>query len=111
MVTGASRGIGRAIAEDLAANGAKVVINYNASTGAAEEVVAAIQANGGEAMAVQADVGNFEQAQSLIKMAIDSYGHLDVLVNNAGTRPSSRAYRTMSSNSCFLRRVGSPPVI
>jgi len=85
VVTGASRGIGRAIAEDLAANGAKVVINYNASAGAAEEVVGAIQNNGGEAMAVQADVGDFEQAQALIKTAIDTYGQLDILVNNAGT--------------------------
>jgi 3-oxoacyl-[acyl-carrier protein] reductase len=85
VVTGASRGIGRAIAEDLAANGAKVVINYNSSAGAAEEVVAAIKNSGGEAMAVQADIGNFEQAQNLIKTAIDTYGQLDILVNNAGT--------------------------
>ena len=85
VVTGASRGIGRAIAEDLAANGAKVVINYNASADAAAEVVAGIEANGGEAMSVQADVGDFEQAQSLIKTAISTYGHLDILVNNAGT--------------------------
>lgn len=85
VVTGASRGIGRAIAEDLAAHGAKVVINYNASAGAAEEVVAAIQANGGVALAVQADVSDFAQAQTLIKTAIDSYGGLDILVNNAGT--------------------------
>ena len=85
VVTGASRGIGRAIAEDLAANGAKVVINYNASADAAAEVVAGIEANGGEAMAVQADVGDFEQAQTLVKTAISTYGHLDILVNNAGT--------------------------
>jgi 3-oxoacyl-[acyl-carrier protein] reductase len=85
LVTGASRGIGRAIAEDLAANGAKVVINYNASAGAAEEVVAAIEANGGEATAVQADVSDFTAAQTLIKTAIDTYGHIDIVVNNAGT--------------------------
>lgn len=85
VVTGASRGIGRAIAEDLAANGAKVVINYNASSGAAQEVVAAIEANGGEATAVQADVSQFSAAQSLIKAAIDTYGQIDILVNNAGT--------------------------
>lgn len=85
LVTGASRGIGRAIAEDLAANGAKVVINYNSSAGAANEVVAAIEANGGEATAVQADVSNFDAAQTLVKTAIDTYGHIDIVVNNAGT--------------------------
>jgi 3-oxoacyl-[acyl-carrier protein] reductase len=85
VVTGASRGIGRAIAQDLAANGAKVVINYNASSGAAQEVVAAIEENGGEATAVQADVSQFDAAQSLIKTAIDIYGQIDILVNNAGT--------------------------
>ncbi|NHZ72080.1 MAG: 3-oxoacyl-[acyl-carrier-protein] reductase [Aquificales bacterium] len=84
LVTGASRGIGRAIAEDLAANGAKVVINYNASADAAKEVVAAIKANGGEATAVQADVSDFKAAQTLVKTAIDTYGHIDIVVNNAG---------------------------
>lgn len=85
LVTGASRGIGRAIAEDLAANGAKVVINYNSSAEAANDVVATIAANGGEATAVQADVSSFAEAQSLVKTAIDRYGHLDIVVNNAGT--------------------------
>jgi 3-oxoacyl-[acyl-carrier protein] reductase len=85
LVTGASRGIGRAIAEDLAANGAKVVINYNSSADAALEVVAAIEATGGEATAVQADVSNFDAAQTLVKTAIDTYGHIDIVVNNAGT--------------------------
>lgn len=85
MVTGASRGIGRAIAEELAANGASVVVNYNASAAAAEEVVAGIVANGGQATAVPADVSNFQAAQELIKTAIATYGHIDILVNNAGT--------------------------
>lgn len=85
VVTGASRGIGRAIAEDLAANGASVVVNYNASAAAAEEVVAGIVANGGQATAVPADVSDFQAAQELIKTAIATYGHLDILVNNAGT--------------------------
>lgn len=85
VVTGASRGIGRAIAEELAAEGAKVVINYHASAEAAEGVVAGIRAAGGEATAVQADVSDFTQAQNLIKAAIDTYGQLDILVNNAGT--------------------------
>lgn len=85
IVTGGGRGIGRAIAEDLAANGAKVVINYHASAAAAEEVVAGIRERGGEATAVSADVSNFEQAQLLVKTAVDTYGHVDILVNNAGT--------------------------
>jgi len=85
VVTGASRGIGRAIAEELAANGASVVVNYNASAAAAEEVVAGIVANGGQATAVPADVSNFQAAQELIKTAIATYGHIDILVNNAGT--------------------------
>ena len=85
VVTGASRGIGAAIATDLAANGAKVVINYNASAEAAEAVVQGIEEQGGEATAVQADVSNFEAAQTLIKTAISNYGQLDILVNNAGT--------------------------
>ncbi|GIK57964.1 MAG: 3-oxoacyl-[acyl-carrier-protein] reductase [Chloroflexi bacterium] len=85
IVTGGGRGIGRAIAEDLAAHGARVVINYNASAAAAEEVVAGIRAQGGEATAVAADVSNFEQAQFLVKTAVDTYGHIDILVNNAGT--------------------------
>ena len=84
LVTGSSRGIGRAIAEELAANGAKVVVNYNASAEAAAEVVDGIKAKGGEATAVQADVSDFTAAQTLIKTAIDSYGHIDIVVNNAG---------------------------
>ncbi|RMD52444.1 MAG: 3-oxoacyl-[acyl-carrier-protein] reductase [Candidatus Thermofonsia bacterium] len=85
VVTGASRGIGRAIAEDLAANGAKVVVNYNASAQAAEEVVKAIEENGGTAVAIQADVSKFDEAQALIKQAIETFGYIDILVNNAGT--------------------------
>jgi 3-oxoacyl-[acyl-carrier protein] reductase len=85
VVTGASRGIGRAIAEDLAGHGATVVINYNASADAAEEVVEMIKSDGGQATAVQADVSQFDQAQTLIKTALDTYGQIDILVNNAGT--------------------------
>lgn len=85
VVTGASRGIGRAIALELAARSAKVVVNYNSSSNAAEEVVSQIKDAGGEAMAVQADVSKLDQAQALIKAATDAYGQLDVLVNNAGT--------------------------
>jgi len=85
LVTGASRGIGRAIALDLAARGATVVVNYNASAAAADEVVAAITAAGGKASAMQADVSNHEASQALVKYVVDTYGRLDILVNNAGT--------------------------
>jgi 3-oxoacyl-[acyl-carrier protein] reductase len=85
IVTGASRGIGRAIAEELAANGASVVINYNSSEEAANDVVAAIEASGGTALAFQADVGNFKAAQGLAKVTLDTFGQIDILVNNAGT--------------------------
>lgn len=84
LVTGASRGIGRAIALELAARKAAVVVNYNRSPQAAEEVVDLIQANGSKALAVQADVSDFKQAQELVKTAIDTFGNLDILVNNAG---------------------------
>ena len=85
IVTGASRGIGRAIATDLAANGAAVVVNYNASATAAAEVVNAIEFVGGKAVAVQADVSDFQASQQVIKTALETFGHLDILVNNAGT--------------------------
>jgi len=85
VVTGGSRGIGRAICERLADEGAKVVVNHRASAEQAAEVVAAIREKGGEAIAVQADVSDFQQAQELIKAATEQWGRIDVLVNNAGT--------------------------
>ncbi len=85
LVTGASRGIGRACAIKLAGLGAKVVVNYNKNASAAEEVVAEIKQHGGEAISVQGDVSQFASAQSIVKATIDAFGRLDILVNNAGT--------------------------
>ena len=84
LVTGGSRGIGRAIALELAARGAAVVVNYNKSPEAAEQVVKQIQDAGGKAAAFQADVSDFKQAEALIKFTIDTFGDLSILVNNAG---------------------------
>lgn len=85
VVTGASRGIGRAIAERLASEGAKVVINHRASAEQAEEVVSTIREQGGDAIAIQADVSDFQQAFDLMQSAVKEYGRIDILVNNAGT--------------------------
>lgn len=85
VVTGASRGIGRAIAETLAAHGASVVVNYHSSAAAAEEVVASITGAGGKATAIRADVSSFDEADALFKQALETYGQIDILVNNAGT--------------------------
>ena len=84
IVTGASRGIGRAVALQLARNGAKVVVNYAGNAKAAQEVADIIIANGGEAFAVQADVGKAESVESLVKQTLDHYGRIDILINNAG---------------------------
>jgi len=84
VVTGASRGIGRAIALKLADEGAKVVVNYSGSQAKAEEVVATIQENGGEAVAVQASVSKTEEVSALMDAAVKTFGSLDILVNNAG---------------------------
>jgi 3-oxoacyl-[acyl-carrier protein] reductase len=85
VVTGASRGIGQAIALRLAAGGARVVVNYHTSQAAAGEVVEQIRAAGSQAIAVQADVSHPDQAQALIDAAQQAFGRVDILVNNAGT--------------------------
>jgi 3-oxoacyl-[acyl-carrier protein] reductase len=84
IVTGGSRGIGKAIALELAKFGAKVVVNYASSSGAADELVAKIVGGGGEAIAVGADVSKADQVDQLVKTVMDKWGRVDVLVNNAG---------------------------
>jgi len=85
IVTGASRGIGAAIAIDLAAHGAIVIVNHRDSAEGAAEVVRSIQDAGGRAEAIQADVSLLTEAQRLVKETVDRFGRLDILVNNAGT--------------------------
>ncbi len=84
LVTGASRGIGRAIALALAASGAAVVVNYRGSESAANDVVEQITQQGGRALAVQADIADESSHDALIKAATGNFGRLDILVNNAG---------------------------
>lgn len=84
IVTGASRGIGKAIALKLAKQGAAVVVNYNSSPVAAEEVVAEITGADGKAIAVQANVSDEAQVEALFKAAVEAFGKVDILVNNAG---------------------------
>jgi 3-oxoacyl-[acyl-carrier protein] reductase len=85
VVTGSSRGIGRATALRLAAGGAKVVVNYQGNKASADEVVEQIRSGGGEAIAVQADVRDVAQVQALMEVAKGAFGRVDILVNNAGT--------------------------
>ena len=84
VITGSSRGIGKAAALALAAEGAKVVVNYASSSSAADQVVQQIEADGGSAIALQADVSKADQVDALIKATMDQFGRIDVLVNNAG---------------------------
>lgn len=84
VVTGASKGIGAAIAKTLAAEGAAVVVNYSTSKSGADRVVEAITGAGGKAVAVKADVSQTAEAQALVDEALKAFGRLDILVNNSG---------------------------
>jgi len=84
LITGGSRGIGRAVALELAARGAAVVVNFHKSPEAAGDVVKKIQEAGGKAAAFQADVSDIKQAEALVKFAVQTFGDLSILVNNAG---------------------------
>jgi 3-oxoacyl-[acyl-carrier protein] reductase len=90
LVTGASRGIGRAIAEELGAEGASVAVNYRSSEGKAAETVAAVEAAGGEAMAVAADVSDSDAVDAMAERVHAELGPVDVLVNNAGITRDTR---------------------
>ena len=84
LVTGASRGIGRAIALALAEEKATVIINYNGSKERAEETLSKVRSSGADGMVVQCDVSDTAAVDAMVKEAVKTYGHLDILVNNAG---------------------------
>jgi len=86
IITGASKGIGASIAQIFAANGAKVIVSSRKQA-AVDEVVAEIQAAGGEALAVAAHVGDTQALENLVKLSVEHYGRIDILVNNAATNP------------------------
>jgi 3-oxoacyl-[acyl-carrier protein] reductase len=98
LVTGASRGIGRCIAQVLAQAGATVVVNYASSPGAADAVVAEIQASGGKAWAHQANVADEDQVEAMVKDVLAKEGRLDVLVNNAGITRDGLLMRMKSAD-------------
>ena len=84
LVTGSSRGIGRSIAERLARDGASVAINYVQNADSARDVVSAIEAAGGKALAVQADMGRLPDVRRLFEVTVDHFGHLEIVVQSAG---------------------------
>ena len=98
IVTGASRGIGRAVAERFAAEGASVVVNYTQGAANANAVVAGIQAAGGTAIAVQADVSRSTDVVRLVEQTLDRFGRIDVLVNNAGVMVAKGVLETTEAD-------------
>jgi 3-oxoacyl-[acyl-carrier protein] reductase len=98
LVTGASRGIGRAIAIDLAKQGARVVVNYRSRPDAAQEVVREIRRLGSEAISVKADVANETEVQSMVNLALEKMGGIDILVNNAALHRGGRIQKLPSQD-------------
>jgi 3-oxoacyl-[acyl-carrier protein] reductase len=101
LVTGASRGIGRAIAIDLAKEGANIVVNYRSSHDAAEEVVKMIKEMGREVISIKADVANDREVKSMVDQAMEKFGSIDILVNNAALHRGGRV-QTLSSEDWDL---------
>lgn len=102
IITGGSRGIGRAVALELARRGAKIVVNYFSNQAEADGVVQAIVDLGSEAVAVQADVSQEADVERLIKGATDAFGRVDILVNNAGTTRDNLIMRMKAEEFDFV---------
>src|SRR5208337_4422932 len=100
VVTGASKGIGAAIAKALAAEGASLVVNYASSKNGADAVVAAITGSGGKAVAVHGDVSKAAEAKGIVEAAMEHFGRIDILVNNSGVSRRSKASPRITSTSC-----------
>jgi len=98
LVTGASRGIGRAIAVDLAKEGASVIVNYRSRPDAAEEVVRMIQEMGCEVMSIKADVASELEVKSMVDQAVKKFGGIDILVNNAAIHRGGRVQKLPSED-------------
>ena len=105
LVTGAGKGIGKAIAMELAANGAFVIVNYNGSKAAAEQTVAEIQEAGGDAVAYQCNVADYEACGNMVSELIKTYKHIDILVNNAGITRDGLLMK-MSEDDFLKQRAG-----
>ena len=84
LITGGSRGIGRAIAKKLSSLGCNIVINYNSNAAPAEELITELKAEGKEGLVIQGDVSNFEDAKNIVDTTVKTYGSIDILINNAG---------------------------
>lgn len=106
LVTGGSRGIGRGIALALGAKGWHIAVNYRGNADAAQETVASIQASGGEAIAIQADLGDLSQHPALIQTVMETYGRIDALVNNAGMAPRQRVDILQTSPESYDEVMG-----
>ncbi len=105
LVTGASRGIGRAIAVALAAEGAAVAVNYRSGQAQAQEVVEEIQRAGGKAVAIQGDVADYSQAEKIVQQTVDQLGGLHILVNNAGIARDVLIYNMEPNDWLDVMRV------
>jgi NAD(P)-dependent dehydrogenase (short-subunit alcohol dehydrogenase family) len=106
IVTGASRGIGRSIATALAQQGWTVVVNYRGNAAAAQETAAAVEAAGGRALVVQADIGVAQERNALVEATLATFGRLDLLVNNAGMAPRQRMDLLQTTEASFDEVMG-----
>jgi 3-oxoacyl-[acyl-carrier protein] reductase len=106
LVTGAGRGIGRGIALELAKLGHTIIINYAGNSSAADECLRLVREAGGEGITVRADVSSSSDRELLVQSVISDYGHIDLLVNNAGVAPQVRADLLEASEESFDRLIG-----